>query len=271
MISEKQKLELKEKYNPEGSNRRLAQIRMVEMLEQFDDFCTKHQISYWLDCGTLLGAIRHGGFIPWDDDVDVCMTRADFKRFTKLFKNGMYPNLVLQTPKTDSGFYRFWNVLRDLKTEYIKGGDNPCEQMLRYRGLQIDIFPVISRYSNFSMWLSKKVDWRIRHYSSIEASRQFRWRTALLFNLANNIIYPLMRFFFWQKQKYVVMDYGIGFYHEKRREQDIFPLSKVEFEGIVLSAPKNPIAYCELLYGKDCLDMPKESQIYNHNTTVLFK
>jgi len=70
--------ELREKYNPDGSELRHAQLRMLEMLSFLDKVCTENKITYWIDDGTLLGAVRHGGFIPWDDDVDVAMPLDDY-------------------------------------------------------------------------------------------------------------------------------------------------------------------------------------------------
>ena len=61
------------KYNGEGTMLRKAQLRMLDILVEVDKVCKRHNIPYWVDYGTLLGAVRHGGFIPWDDDLDISM------------------------------------------------------------------------------------------------------------------------------------------------------------------------------------------------------
>ena len=75
---------LKERFNPEGSLLRRQQNRMTEMLVFIDGVCRKHNIKYWLCSGTLLGCIRHGGYIPWDDDLDIEMLREDYLKLLKV-------------------------------------------------------------------------------------------------------------------------------------------------------------------------------------------
>ena len=72
--------ELRKRFNPEGSLLRRQQMRMLEILLEVDKICQKHQIPYWLSSGTLIGAMRHDGFIPWDDDLDIEMMRDDYLR-----------------------------------------------------------------------------------------------------------------------------------------------------------------------------------------------
>lgn len=75
MIDNDTQLTLRAQFNPDGSSLRNLQLQLVDILIEFDRICRKNNIDYWLDSGSLLGAARHGGFIPWDDDLDVCVLK----------------------------------------------------------------------------------------------------------------------------------------------------------------------------------------------------
>ena len=96
--------DLKEMYNPEGSLKRLVQLRLLDMLIYLDKVCKENGIDYRIDGGTVLGAVRHGGFIPWDDDVDVVVESSrDYSRLCDYLKNHPHPQYVLQNDETDKG------------------------------------------------------------------------------------------------------------------------------------------------------------------------
>ena len=75
---------LRERFNPEESLLRRQQMRMLEILLEVDKICKRHDIQYWLSSGTLIGAMRHDGFIPWDDDLDIEMMRSDYLRLMEV-------------------------------------------------------------------------------------------------------------------------------------------------------------------------------------------
>ena len=100
-------------YNEELLNK--IHDRQFNMLCKFDEVCKAHDISYFLDGGTLLGALRHNDFIPWDDDVDICLKREDFDRLLS-YKNEFYPYRLF-TPDKDDGF--FWDFTTRLVDDNV--------------------------------------------------------------------------------------------------------------------------------------------------------
>src|SRR5688500_4592922 len=119
---------------------RQAQLKMLEMLKFVASICDKYHLEYWLEGGTLLGAIRHQGFIPWDDDLDISMPRDSYIQFLNYAGKELPASMWLQTPKTDTGYYNVSVPLkiRDRNSYYLaqrERGDEPYQQ-----GVYIDIF-----------------------------------------------------------------------------------------------------------------------------------
>lgn len=114
---------------------REIQLYELEILKRFDKFCKKNNLRYYLIYGTLLGAIRHKGFIPWDDDIDVCMPRPDYEMFVKTFHDDECQHLKLRS-----------NLLGNLAAPYAKLIDVKTKIDSKYShfdtNLYIDIFPV---------------------------------------------------------------------------------------------------------------------------------
>ncbi|MBR5974606.1 MAG: LicD family protein [Clostridiales bacterium] len=94
----------------------------VEMLDYFDAFCRRNNLHYWLDYGTLLGAVRHKGYIPWDDDLDVTMLRDDYEKAAKIFNAQSDGRYLFQTPVNDKkGRYPFGKLLDTTTVLYEYG------------------------------------------------------------------------------------------------------------------------------------------------------
>lgn len=119
----------------------------IDLLFHFDEVCQRHKLRYWLAYGTLLGAIRHNGFIPWDDDIDVCMLRDDYEKLLSLGKEFKKP-FFLQTPYTDNGYYYSYCKLRNSNTTAFSKNfsyhfcKNDCNS-----GMSLDVF-CIDKWEN---------------------------------------------------------------------------------------------------------------------------
>ena len=113
---------------------------LLDMLNEVARICNKHDIKWFADGGTMLGAVRHGGFIPWDDDVDVRMLRPDYDRFVEVAQNELEYPYFFQTEKTDPGSLRCHAQIRNCETTGILKMD--IDNLGDYnQGIFIDIFP----------------------------------------------------------------------------------------------------------------------------------
>lgn len=275
MIDAELNIRLKEQYNPEGSTLRKAQLRMVELLQFIDKVCTEYNLRYWISFGTLLGAVRHGGFIPWDDDADICMPIEDLMKFKNimLHKNPS-KEFVIQCHENDPGYNRSqWIVLRDLRSEYLK--DSPFHNGLKYRGLQVDIFPV---EENVSLSLKKFVDFLQRLFitkpsvSNLWCFTILRPFRTFFWHMINDKIIPLCRLY--KNNRYCesyVISYGVPLHYRYIGEKsDIFPLQRIIFENGEFNAPKDYEKCLSNLYG-NWEEVPSSSNIKTHNVQVVFK
>lgn len=122
----------------EGEILRKLQITELEMLIEVDRICRKHDIKYSLDGGTLLGAIRHGGFIPWDDDADVVMLRAEYDKFYEVCQKELdKESFFLQEYRTDSKYRWGYSKMRRNGTVFVREGQ---EHVKCNQSVFIDIF-----------------------------------------------------------------------------------------------------------------------------------
>lgn len=111
----------------------------LDLLFEFDRICRKYNLKYFIMGGSLIGAIRHNGFIPWDDDIDVAMLREDYEKFLKVGVNELKDPYMLQLPWTDEGYYYSFAKIRNKDTSAV------CTTF-RYaefnQGIFMDIFPL---------------------------------------------------------------------------------------------------------------------------------
>lgn len=272
MIDQTTQQALRQKYNPDGSTLRRAQLRMAEMLVFLDQICTQYNLRYWLDSGTLLGAMRHGGFIPWDDDTDVCMPVDDLHKLRHIMAtHHLSDQFVLQTPRNDKNYVRIeWCVLRDLKSEYVQNNYR-FHRGLKYKGLQIDLFPVERgvrpRLQHISNLYQKKLTARFV-LNPLVPYRFGMVVAKILRGFQAGVMIPLFRLFNRKSSPVYNYGYGCGFDFTHTIEAT-FPLQKISFEGHFLNAPHDTDAYLTDLYG-DWRKLPAPEEIHTHNVEIKF-
>jgi len=118
---------------------RKLQMTQLEILKVIDGVCRKHGISYSLYAGTLLGAVRHQGFIPWDDDLDICMSRSEYNRFLQIWEREKPEGYMLQNKENSPDFTQSFSKIRKLDTTYRMQVDLGRKY---YQGIFVDIFPI---------------------------------------------------------------------------------------------------------------------------------
>lgn len=116
---------------------RTLQLKELELLRQFTDFCRINRLHYYVLGGTLLGAVRHKGFIPWDDDIDVGLPREDYDRFLRLTEE-KDPGFTVHTYKNDPDHYRYFSKIEDPSVKVIRH-DNQVEEV---GAAWMDVFPL---------------------------------------------------------------------------------------------------------------------------------
>lgn len=118
---------------------RQLQLTQLEMLKVFDGFCKEYKLQYSLYAGTLLGAVRHQAFIPWDDDLDVCMARAEYDRFIALWEQHPVEGYVLQNKANAPRFTQSFTKIRKDHTTFLQSEKEIGQY---HTGIFIDIFPI---------------------------------------------------------------------------------------------------------------------------------
>lgn len=252
---------LRQRFNPEGSPIRRQQLRMLEMLLHIDEICRRHEIRYWLSSGTLIGAVRHNGFIPWDDDLDIEMMRRDYKRLLAVLPKELPDTMAVQTIDSDPGYFFCYAKVRDLRSFLAETND--YDRRCKYRGVYIDIFPMeqqrmaVHKWSEtahghvYKMWRTSKDD-----------DKQLR-RIRLLTHFNLNIIHPILRTVNRLTGAHIITS-GLGVpFHNRRYKEDIFPLTTHEFEGHLLPVPHNADHMLRLMYG-DYMQLPDIEKITQH-------
>lgn len=118
---------------------KIAQNIMLDILKAVHNVCEENGIKYFLFAGSMIGAVRHNGFIPWDDDIDIGMLRPDYNHFCTIAQKALGDDYFLQNTKTDKGYALFFSKVMKNKTKWIEGGTINANQ--EHHGIYIDVMP----------------------------------------------------------------------------------------------------------------------------------
>lgn len=255
----------------------LQELKDIEfkILMDFKSFCEAHQIKYYLGYGTLLGAIRYKGFIPWDDDVDVLIPRQDYNRFIKIYKD--HDNLKLFSFEQNPNYGYPFAKLCDTTTRKVEDNlDNGYNQ-----GVEIDIFPI--DYWNDDIEVAKAEVKQLKQYHKrltfaklrpTKARNRFRLLGLKCLTLIYRIIGT--KYYINKINKLCCRKEKTGSRYAGDKvwcpygEREICPAEvfsdsiKVEFEGQEFPAPIGYDTYLTRLYGDYLPEPPKERQKTHH-------
>lgn len=244
---------------------KLAQIQQVELklLRVLDAVCRSNGLSYWLDGGTLLGCVRHSGFIPWDDDIDVGMTRQDYEAFETVASNQMQKDVFLQNVKSDSAYPFFFPKLRD---RYSNCRDMPgkcCHQ-----GIGIDIFIYDKCPTNKLLIYLQRRLYKILIAGQYQSTRVLRQKSALLVSkiIPTNSLKHKLLSMYKLTESYA---YRMGIDNSARDPQSythdqLFPLKEMQFEGFPMLVPHDWHDYLAQRYGDYMKLPPLASRVPSH-------
>ena len=257
---------------------RRMQLLELEALKEFDRVCRKHNIKYVLSSGTMLGAIRHKGFIPWDDDADVSMLREEYNKFTAV-ANELDPKICyFQDHNTDPEYRWGYAKLRCTGTQYVRIGQ---EHLKCKTGIFVDIFPLddvpnsklgrvlqkercfVTRklmYSEVGK-LSNNENQFMRFFYSVLSKIPVDYAFYRLGkysrksnNASNNVVRTLMFDALGKKAKKLDGDFRYG-----RPKRWFLDVAEYEFEGCKFYGPKDYDEYLTFKYG-DYMKLPPENK-----------
>lgn len=251
----------------------LKQMQRCQLLilKEFDRLCKKNDLNYYLAFGTCLGAIRHNGFIPWDDDIDVCMPVEDFEVLCGLKDEFKYP-FFFQTADTDPGFPNTIARIRNSETTLI---EKETSHLDINHGVFIDIYPLFHCPSDSLVQKKKLLSsmlYRLFTAKTIPKNhgKIMKIGSKLILGLTTDETKKKIRRKAYQDLKNCYeRKYYCSFYGDEskiRYESDVlFPTTLHKFEDDEYPVPANYDMYLKLTYGDYMMLPPREKQCVHHD------
>lgn len=253
-------------------NATLRKLQLVDLdiLDEVVNICDKFNIRYYLISGTLLGAARHKGFIPWDDDIDIGMPRKDYNRFLKVAQQELPEHYFLQHYKTEREYPLHFAKIRNKNTTYIPL--KICRHDINF-GVSIDIAPLDGVPNFFCVMLLSIYNNAIKRHRFPNVSCKSMLKEIIVKYLVwrystyeiNKKIDKLMSRIDFYKCKYVANFFGVW------GKREIFPRDyfgdgvKLEFEGKMYNCPIKVNEYLSHLYGPSWMIIPSPENWVSHH------
>ena len=258
----------------------------LEILDKVHDFCVRNGITYYLSYGTLIGAIRHKGYIPWDDDIDIIMPRPDYDRFISTF-NGHYCHLVVFAPELNPQFYMPYANVCDNRTLLDEGIDSHHGIEM---GIKIDIFPIDGVPDDDQAFLEltnriNKIRWMLwKKKQSVTETLKYNGFIGAFKQLVSSLI--LLPFSYSGLQKKIrMLATSCNYDNSKNVDAIVFNLNGdtrvpkrvleegilVDFEGRKFYAMKEYDFFLRSIYGDYMQLPPEEKRIAKHDFTAYWK
>lgn len=246
----------------------------LEILIKIDEICKKYDIPYFLCGGTLLGSIRHKGFIPWDDDIDIGMLRKDYIKFQECFLKENPEDLFLHSYETDD---KYWIPFMKVRKNGTTINEKMIEHLDTHKGLFVDIFPFDEvpddgfsklRIRAFLIKLTIEAIFCKRNIKKVKETRRPYLTKIMCLLSTDNIL---------NFQKKLMTKYNnkgfnhcicyVGTYNTSKeyiKISDIYPTKKGLFENKKFNIPNNPDVYLTNLYN-NYMELPPKEKRVNHN------
>lgn len=256
----------------------------LEVLSDFVKFCEAHNLRYYLAYGTLIGAVRHKGFIPWDDDVDVQMPRDDYNKIIEIFNTeNTNQRYRLISPTAKEAKHSFVKII---DTYTVKKEEGYTYDKYSYLGVDIDIFPIDGtpdKQEEFDVWYQKLYkaykDYeflKMGYTGSFSARiKLFLHKAARLFKTKKGCLkkaWLLHKAYPYENCEYVASVECAYNGKGNRVKKELFEETVLlEFEGIFFKAPKGYDAILRNIYGEYMQLPPIESQVTHHKNKVYWR
>ena len=252
----------------------------VEILDEVVRVCDKYHLRYYLIFGTLIGAIRHKGFIPWDDDLDIGMPRDDFEKFLEIAPKELNEHFFLQTVKSDKGYWLVFAKVRKNDTLFLERAMSEVASSV-HKGIFIDIFPqdFVDKNHGFSLHLRFILSKALIETMYVKAGVydgghiKYWYLHWILKCFSLEKLYDMQRavaMFHGSKNDKYLTDFNTSRHYLSMifPKEYYEPSQQCEFCDKSYAIPHNYDALLKAIYG-DYMTVPKEEDRFNHNTTKI--